>query len=202
MKNLLFCAAAILAVVGSATAGPEDQLTNLLISASQSSNPSVSFLQGLGGIGDAQLNAGQVSNAIGRAEAQGLKVHPALRTMLSNVSAMQIRGGSRVRIRMNKNKTSVDLAGRGWAHLGREVSFRIRDNGRRLDDFDGFRLSETKNGMSITPKSIVFGKKNGTPIATIDLGFFVGKREIELKPGTKSAELEHDGLLQAITRQA
>jgi len=190
MKHALTCAAALLAVALSAHAGPQEQLTEILIDASEGANPSVSFFQGLGRIGTAQVNQAQVKAAIAAAEEQGLAVNPTLKSMLNNVNALRIENGRDVRIRMSK-ETSVDLAGKGWAHLKQDVRFRVSPSGDRLDKFKGFKLGKSKNGMSITPNSIVFSTRgDGTPIATIDLGLFVGKKVIELKRGTKKAELQ------------
>ncbi|MCA8920759.1 MAG: hypothetical protein KDD82_03055 [Planctomycetes bacterium] len=188
MRHLLLCTAALLALTLPAHAGPQEQLTDLLVNATTSSNPSVSFLKGLGKIGDAQVSAKQVRAAIAAAEAKGLQVHPTLKSLLGNVSALRISGGRDVRIRMAK-KTSIDLAGRGWAHLKEEVRFRVSPKGDKLDNFSGFKLSKTKNGMSVGPNSIVFSTRaDGVPIATVDLGFFAGKHVIELRPGAKHAE--------------
>lgn len=190
MKHALTCAAALLAVAFSAYAGPQEQLTEILVDASKGANPSVSFFQGLGRIGTAQVNQAQVKAAIAAAEDEGLAVNPTLKSMLNNVSALRIENGRDVRIRMSKN-TSVDLAGKGWAHLKKDVRFRISPSGDRLDKFKGFKLGKSKSGMSVTPSSIVFSTRgDGTPIATIDLGLFVGKKVIELKRGTQKAELE------------
>jgi len=181
MKSLLLTAA-LLAASTLAYAGPQEDLTRILTEASGSSNPSVSFLESIGSLGNADLSASQVAAAV-----QAAPVHPALRPVLDRVSRIRI-SGSTVRFDFSQ-AFAVNLAGQGYAHFKRSVSFEL--DGRTLRSFRGFKLSQSLNGLKATPRSIRFGNHGGVPSAWVSLPI-VGTRRIPLVQ--QSAELETPGL--------
>ena len=185
MKAILV-AAALLAASTLAYGGPQEELTRILTEASGSSNPSVSFLESIGSLGNADLNASQVAAAV-----EAAPVHPALRPVLDRVSRIRI-SGSTVRFDFTQ-AFAINLAGQGYAHFRRSVSFEL--DGRTLRNFNGFKLSQSLNGLKATPRSIRFGTHDGVPTATVSIPI-VGTRRIPLVQ--KSAELETPGLTGGI----
>ncbi|MEZ6189402.1 MAG: hypothetical protein R3F62_30920 [Planctomycetota bacterium] len=158
MKVLACLAGALLALSAAAHATPEQDLARVLRRASGSSNPSVSFLEGIGALGDVDLNAAQIRAAVASAP-----IHPALRPIVDRMQGLQIRGG-RVSFSF-REAFALNLNNRAYAHFGRTAGFQL--SGRSLTQFRGFKLSQTPKGLKVAPSEIRFGEHAGVPSAWI-----------------------------------
>ncbi|MCA8920758.1 MAG: hypothetical protein KDD82_03050 [Planctomycetes bacterium] len=138
----------------------------------------MSFLEGIGKLGDADLNAAQVAAAV-----EAGAVSPALRPILDRVQRIRLSGDT---VRFDFSSAfALNLGGRGYAHFDRQVSFQI--DGRTLKRFRGFKLSQTAKGMKLAPRSIRFGSEGGVPIATVNMGI-AGTHKISLAPQHAEAQ--------------
>lgn len=179
-----------------ALADPVDDLTALVRSASQSSNPVMSFLQGAAALPDFNLGRADIQRAL---QVAGVPSNGPLAELLGPGTGLQKVGDQ---IIAQRSRESVVPVPGGAVGVGKVVRARVRQNGAndfQLTDIQGIKVGENMGAYRdlYDLGDVRFHQVNGRLVADMGVKTFFGRipKTIDLGPvgsTTTPAEPEYD----------
>lgn len=184
--------------------GPEERLAALVRESTGSPNPAMTFLRGLGNLGNFELDRAGLRRAL---ELSGAPAGGMLSQILDGMNRLKLRG-ERVEMRRDRAVT-LSMGEKGALKLEREIEFNleVRGDGAKIDDVDGIEVGETAN-KTYSLWNVEFKRENGKPVAKVTAGAFLFSKTvtIDLTPPARPADTTarspsgSEGLLGAVGR--
>jgi hypothetical protein len=179
-----------------AYAGPTEELAKVLREAATSSNPTLSFLQGVGTIGDAELNREQVERALALAN---LPQNGALHDVLGPTQRIRKKGD---RISMERSEVTTlefldngQVAGR--VRLKKTVSLRLRLGKEPvIDKVRGISVGQGGEGRMYSLWKVRFYEQGKRQFAAVTAGAVIFSKtiHIDLTPPAEEAPQADPGV--------
>lgn len=166
-----------------ALADPVDDLTALVRSSAQSSNPVMAFMQGAARMPDFNLGRADIQRAL---QAAGVPNSGPLWELLGNGTGLQKVGDQ---IIAQRSSESVVAVPGGAVGVGKVVRARVRQNGPEdfsLTDIEGIRVGESMGPYSSLYNlgDVRFHQQGGRLVADLGVKTFLGRipKRIDMGP--------------------
>ncbi|MEZ6186478.1 MAG: hypothetical protein R3F62_15895 [Planctomycetota bacterium] len=186
----------------------DNPIAGLILRATRSGNPSLSFLEGLGQLEATEVGRDELENVLYTLDAQGIVVPEALGGVLADLERISLgefaeshqTGETRSRevsFVFSEAPAPIDVV-RGWVHLEEEVSFVLAENAdgtTQLRSFEGFKVGRSQTGIALAPKYVVFDTQSENPVARVKVPFVA---EMEVSLGTRQEPEGSDGLASSL----